>query len=377
MLSLKDLITKQTREDFEDSILGVAAGLGLSTTNWRASGKTRVMIASFSQLLSQLSDIVVDLASSGFLDLATGGWLTLLAKYVYNVDRVLATAATGPVTLHNSTGAGMTFHPGELRLEHATSGKTYTLQADVTVGAGGNASPVFAADEVGSASSATPGTITGFVTPIIGLTATGNAASLVGTDDELDPPLVDRCRLKLGALSPNGPAAAYEYVARSTPGVVVNRVLISKSSLTGTVTITVAAPGGALAGGDVTTLQAAIDSQVTPDTVTATVQSAVAHPFAVTTDVWIKTSANLTDGDVQSLVEAALLDFFVNAPIGGWVIPPAALGSVYQDAIKARVASASPFIFHATVATPAADTALGATDVPTAGAFTVNVHQVA
>lgn len=91
----------------------------------------------------------------------------------------------------------------------------------------------------GSGSTSNAGAIDTLQTTLIGVTCS-NAGALVGDDAETDTELRLRCRSKLASLSPNGPAAAYDFVARSSAlngGVTVTRTQVEADSDTGSLTI--------------------------------------------------------------------------------------------------------------------------------------------
>lgn len=367
-MTLDDLLSTETRQQIEDTILAVAAAIGLDTTNWREGGKTRTLIASFSQKLSDLTVIGRVLVSTGFLDYATGNGLTILAEQVYGVDRLLATA--GDCTLEITNGGVASSGPHAIGSLHFTNGAaTYTNLAAVTIGASDTEPVLIGADEPGTASNAGVGTIDEFVTPIIGLTCS-NTTALAGTDEELDAALRVRCRLKLAAISPAGAADAYRYVIQTTlPG---TRAHIIEASSTGDVTIYLADPDGPLGGGDVTLIDTALREQVVPLTVSLATSAASAVTVAVTYSVWLPASAGYTSGQVQTAVSDAIAAFINGLPIGGYEIPPAS-GKVYRDALLAAISKALPEIFHVTVTVPAVDTSLAVNQVATVGAITPSV----
>lgn len=70
----------------------------------------------------------------------------------------------------------------------------------------------FQADVVGPASNAVSGAITTLITTQIGVECF-NSAPFIGANWESNTSLVQRCRLRLGALSPSGPKNAYVYFA--------------------------------------------------------------------------------------------------------------------------------------------------------------------
>src|SRR6185369_13530697 len=126
-LSFADLLKPISLDAWKSSIVYVAGALGLKTENWAEGGYTRTLVALFAQLIKTSGDVVRLIAASGFLDTAEGDWLTLLAKQLYNVDRIQATTAkaVGGITLTNGGGGLYVFDPGDLIVAHAFTGKTY------------------------------------------------------------------------------------------------------------------------------------------------------------------------------------------------------------------------------------------------------------
>jgi len=117
----------------------------------------------------------------------------------------------------------------------------------------------FVADLAGTSGTSAPATITN-VTTVLGGVSVSNVASFVGTNWESNTSVAARCRLKLQALSPNGPSGAYKYFALSaaqilaaqTPAVTlsspITRVLVQASATSGVITTTVASSSGTVPG---------------------------------------------------------------------------------------------------------------------------------
>lgn len=379
MISITDLITPMTVAESKAAIYDVLDTLGVPTTGWRSGSVVRTIVALNAVIYSAATQVMALLSRAGFRELASDDWLTLTADQVYGVERIAATFATGEVTLTNAGGGVYVLEAGDLVVSSSVTGKSYTNTAEVNVPALGTVDAAIQAVESGSASTAGVGEVDTMVTALLGVTC-ANAGALVGTDEETDAALRSRCDNKLDALSPNGAAGAYAYVATTatrTDGTAigVNRVRVSEPSSTGLVTVTVADPDGTVAGEDVTTIGGLIQSQVVPLGVTATVQSATAKAIAVTYELWIYTTAGLTNAEVESLVQDALVDWMSEQPIGGNVIPPAG-GKIFVHAIRSVIMSVSPYIINASVTVPAADVTLAATEVPILGAVTATVNQV-
>lgn len=389
--SLADLTAPLSREDVEDAIYAAIAARGLSTTTWKPGAVVRTLIAAIALVLASLSALIALIAQSGFLALASGDWLTLVARYVYNVERITGTFATGNVTLTN-TGVGVyNVAIGDLVLRHATSGKTYRNTAAFALGASpATVSVAMQADEIGTPSNANAATITGFVTPLLGVTAS-NPAALLGTDAESDVALRSRCSDKLGSLSPNGPSDAYSSVAKAAKradgsAIGINRV---KTVATGSggVTVYVTDADGTVAGGDLTTVDTEIQTKAVPLGITATVVAATTLSIPVTYEVWVRNNTGLDATSIRGVVSEMLQALFAGTPIGGFIVTPPN-GLLHKSQIEGAIAAA----FHTasvpggsavdgalvklSVTAPAGDTALTAGQVPVLGLITGTVNQV-
>ena len=95
--------------------------LQIPARSWRVANPLRVILRVVATMYAGFTTVFVALIKSGFLDYAETGWLTLLARYVYGVERVTADFATGEVTLTNSGGGIYPFAAGELRLQDPTT----------------------------------------------------------------------------------------------------------------------------------------------------------------------------------------------------------------------------------------------------------------
>lgn len=385
---IEQLTTPLTSAEVRAAIYETIAAKGVDTTSWKPGAVVRTMIAGSSIVLAGLSRVVALIAKSGFLELAEGDWLTLVARYVYDVERSLGTYATGYVTLDNSGGGVFSGGAGDLVALDATTNKTFRSTSAWSVAAYETGVQVeVRADEIGSASTAQAGDIDELVTSLLGVTVT-NAAALVGSDAESDPDLRERCRAKTGALSPNGPADAYEFFARSATradgtSVGVTRVLPVPDG-SGGITIYVATASGGVTGtvGDLNTdlgvVADAIEKNVVPLAITETVTSAVAANIAVTYELWLSDTISLDDDEIEETIETQLVDFMAGQPIGGTVIG-ADPGRVYRSAIEAAIASEfDGYVVKLAVTAPAGDTDIATNAAPVLdGSPTVTaIHRV-
>lgn len=387
LFSLKDLTTPATRDEIQAKIYEVLALLGVNTTAWGSGAVVRTMVVGVSAILGAFSELQAKIAASGFLDLAEDDWLTLVARYVYGVERIEATFASGEVTLVNGGGGVYPMDPDDLVVTNPVTGKSYRNQTGFTLGALATVTVPISAIEAGSPSTSAAHTVTVLTTTLLNVTC-DNANPVVGLDGEPDAALRLRCREKLGALSPMGPWDAYAYAARNARrstgepcGVTRTRTL--KDGF-GNVTTIVASAAGAVVGsiGDTATdlgaVDEAIQTQAEPLAVTAFTESADVVSQDIAYELWMYNSSGATVAEIQALVSTALITFFQMQPIGGNLLNPGdATGKLYSDAFKKAIAGVSPLIFHVLLTTPAGDVTLNNTDVGVMGSITGQlIHQV-
>lgn len=392
MLPVDELQRALTPDEVEATILRLQEALGLKTTSWRPGGMAKTLNKVFARLGSGFSKLVVTLNTSNFTDTAVGNWLSLRVPDLFGPDvgRIEETFARGTLTVDNAGGGIYSFEPYTFVVKDSTTGATFhnvdTLDVDALET---GVEITIEATEAGAASTAAPGNIDTLETVAIGLSVT-NAEALVGTDAETDADYRVRARESAGRLSPNGPRDAYAWRAKTTKradgtGIAINRVSVSASGVP--VLVRVASPSGAVDSGDVTLIQTAVDTDVVPDGVSATVSSATALPVSVTATLYVRAELATADADIVSAVEKKLADHLssaATAPIGGFVVPPAATGKVFRNAIIGvlealeldGVQDAAQYVIKADVAAPAEDVDVAATQVPTAGTPSITVVKV-
>lgn len=386
--TLDALITPLTVAEAKAAIYAALAAQGVTTTAWQSGSTARTIIAGLAIVLAAFSRLQSLIAKSGFLAYAERDWLTLVARLVYGVERDVGTFAAGFITLTNSAGGSFSGDAGDLVFAmSAGAKKTYRSTAAYTLGSMGTTTVAIEALEIGASSTAIAGDIDTMVTTLSGVTCS-NAVALVGMDPETDAALRLRCAEKLGSLSPNGPRDAYGYLARSatkadgiTP-IGVTRVLTVADGVGG-VDVYAATASGGLTGtvGDLATdlgcVDEAIQTQCVPLTITARVHSATPLSVPITYELWLRDGSGLTDPLVQDAVDAALLSFVTEQPIGGVVVPPAA-GKIYVSALEVVIGGAVPGeIVKVIVTVPAADVVVAVTECPMLGTVMCSgVHQL-
>jgi len=380
---LEQLTTPLTADEVEAEIYKALGVRGAATTAWKPGAVVRTIIAGVSIVLAAFSELTAAVAAGGFLELATGSWLTLVAQYVYGVDRLLGTFAAGEVTLTNSSASNYTGGADALIVQNSVTGAEYRSTGAWSVAPFSTADVAIRAVELGSDSTSAATEIDTLVTTLSGVTVS-NAAAVVGTDEEVDAELRRRCLERTGPLSPNGPRDAYGYAARnavSSTGAAIGVTRVATEAPgDGSVNVWVATSSGAVSGTagnpatDLGAVALAIYEQAEPLAVEAVVASATALSIPVTYELWIYTSAGLTEAEVEALVATELATLFANTPIGGHVV--GSTRKMYVSDIAAAIDSVDPKVFRVVVTAPAADAAPLISQVPVLGAITATVNLV-
>jgi uncharacterized phage protein gp47/JayE len=389
-VTLDELAQPLTAAEFEEALYSAIAAQGISTTTWKEGAVTRVIVSALAIALAALSVLLAFFARSGFLELATGDWLDLVAEHVYGTPRIGETFATGVVTLTNDTGVGsfVDVQPGDLIVRNA-AGKTYRNTEVFTLGAtpAATVDVDVQAEEAGSASSTDAGTITAFVTAFSGCSVE-NAVGLIGNDRETDVALRARARAKTGALSPNGPKDAYYYVATSakradgTP-IGVTRVRSIPDGVGG-IDVYVADEDATVTGtvGDLDTDLGRIDDDIqkksAPLGIAARLHTATPQDIAVTYEAWVESSVGYSEPALEAAITDALRSYLATAPIGGERLPLISGGWIYVSGLAACIADfvGQQHLVRLTITTPAADVSIGDTSAPRLGTVTATLHLV-
>jgi hypothetical protein len=323
------------------------------------------LYAYLAEVIAGLEESYVEFTKAGFLSTAEGDWATVHAKEVYNVDRQAATYAKPTVTLKNNGGGVFpSLGNGGLTVKCSATNKTYhTTDNPGTLGPNVTLTFQLEADEAGAASSVGDDEIDAIVTTLLGVeivSSTGAAAQ----DEQSVGELQDQCGDTLGALSPNGPPDAYEYVCKNpalTGNTEINRATSVGDHDSGEVTVYVASATGSVTPASVAAAQAACLKWATPLTVLPTVYSAAANPVAIT--------AQISGSDIPASFRAAILGelgaLFIALPIGG---------TVHRSRIIAAIHDAVPQIASVNLISPAIDVVMPANNVPTLG--TINLTEI-
>ncbi len=372
VLSVTALFVVQTAAEILEAGLGLAESLGLPVTSWRSGDPTRSLYHYLAEKLATLDTVQATHVKNGWLSSAvadanesgTSEWLKILALEVYGVTATEATYATPTVTVTNTGGGFYVVDAGDLTFKASALDKTYHNTTAGTLSAAATVTFDLVADEAGSDSTVGVDEVDELVTTLLGVVVDSSTAA-VANDEQAPDAIAEQCRATLGALSPDGPPDAYEYVVRNAELTGVTDITKAKStgdSTTGIVTVYVAGPSGPVAGASVTAAQAAINIWATPLTITAT----VANATGVTINVTATVSGEDIPADADDLCTTALEALFATFNIGETVPTSAIIATIHTTMVDE---GATDVIVTLTL--PAANTTMTASQVAALGAVTI------
>jgi hypothetical protein len=240
-ITLAELTTAATSDEVLATELSVAQQLGLPITSWNPLDPSRTLLQIQANLIGSgrfgpgLSGLIANIAMGGYASYSAvmpavtttyndgagffTTWMDLRCVDQYNVSRIQASAAAGPIAVSNSTAVARPYSAGQLRFQHPVSGATYTNTNAGTISASGNSNVTVLADPtfVGPAGTLAVGQVPIMLTPFPGVTPLAQTIGLIGSPIETNSHYLTRCQNKLAVLSPNGSSQAYEFIAESVP----------------------------------------------------------------------------------------------------------------------------------------------------------------
>jgi len=377
MLSWDELIAGLTEAQAKALIYAIFASVGVTTTNWKPNGTLRTVIAVIAIILSGLTQALSLITQGTILETASGLRLTLLARYVYGIQRREATFAENAVKLTNAGGFFL-LGPGELIVRNAATGVVYENLEQLEMGTPGVYLPVVRARVVGSAGTALPGQITEFETPLLGVTVT-NDEPLLGTDEQRDDELKTDCALARAALSPLGTEGVYEFFSKyeraglsitepAAPltrgdgtAIGVNRAKAVVTSTAPTVITTyVATASGDVAGDTMTPgtdlylVDQNIKRRATPLGITELTVNAPSVPITVEYQVVADPAYGSSAVEVKTAIDSAIALLGATYPLGGQT-ENGVNYFAFRGPIRGAIQESHPAIVNARLITPILD----------------------
>lgn len=327
------LVAPTTRAIVLKVITDALVSMGIRADLWQKEGVAISITTQVANVFAAaINGTIIPAIKSGLLPTSTGNWLTWLSLYMYGQRRILATFATGQVTLTNNGGGLFAFGPGEVIFQNPNSigpvKKTYTNVDPIALAPGPGPTQTInvVATEQGTASNANPGDISVIVTTMLSVSVT-NLFPVLAIDDQTDASLQLQDWNSIAANSAFGPRQSYAYAIQTALNSVsgnpvnVNRWLVSPSSHTGRTQVWIASPTGIVIPTDVLGVIANIEAIARPPGVTVSVASVTTVPDTDTLTVYVRASPGLDAAAVLAAMQTALSIFFSGAngtnPIGG------------------------------------------------------------
>lgn len=247
-LALADLLDAPTPQRARDYLYSLLALGGFPTTSWQPGSVPRRFAEAKATIYADALGLVSRIAAGGYLDLATGDWLTLLARSAYGLERNAAVSAQGPAALRDAGGAGpFTIAPFTLWAT-STSGKRFQNITGGLLPQGGALALTWQAEGPGSAYNIASGTLTTLSTTLPGVTVTNAAPGAwltqSGSDAESDDSLRLRCRARWPSLGSGATALVYDAWARTASPEVQKVKVLENVTGAGRVSIVVAGAAG-------------------------------------------------------------------------------------------------------------------------------------
>lgn len=352
-ININVLWAVNTAEKIFDMGIQVAQALGLPTTSWRTGDPERSLYKYLAEVLASHDGQVASFIKAGFLSSAVAdanesgdsSWLKVLAYETYGVTVPGASYATPTVTLRNTGGGYYPRAVGEITVRNSATGKTYhNTNAPAPLGAGVTVTYALEADEPGAESSAAVNEIDEIVTTMLGVIVVSSTSGF-GADEPTPDEIATMCKATLGALSPNGPPDAYEYVclnAELTGTAEIKRAYSAGDSTTGLARTYVASASGGVSPESLALCQNAVERWSTPLCITPEIASATPVQVPLTAQI----QGDSIPPDFQSLIAAEYAKYLASLPIEG---------TVARSAILAAIHRAVPQVTTATLVLPAAD----------------------
>lgn len=335
--TLADLFNVQTPELNTQALLTSLVGKGFTqATSWPSGSSPRTLVEIEGEALTDFQQARATIAAGALLDYATGDWLTLRAKSVYDLARDPAGFTEGVVVLQDVLNAGpFNIAPGGAAFSVGPGGYLYRAinAATITLPLGGTLSVPVRAQSPGSKFNVANGQINYYaVGRLPGVTVTNvgplgsNWITLQGYDATPDDKLREASRGKWGTLGTGSPEKAYITWALTAPGAsAVTKVSVLTNRHPddpGEVDVILATASG---GANAATVKAVQDFIAPlqiggfriPETAKCVVRSAVQIDFPLVCDIYLEAALNTptfqqTFYDNVATYEAAL-------PIGAYV----------------------------------------------------------
>lgn len=297
--TLEELLAPPTSDDAMATLLQRLSGQGFPVTTWQSGDPARTLLQLFADGFADFGTLMVAIASGGFAALATGDWLTLVAKQVYGLDREDATFTQGTCVLTcTATAPGYTIQAGQL-VGISAGGLRFANTTGGNLEAGGTLNVTFQGESPGSAYNVSINTITELGTPLPGVTinnpdaGSGTWITQVGTDEESDASLQGRCAARWPSLATVATLDVFDLWAKAASNQVTRTLAQTDATVAGQVNLWLAGASGGVAAGVVTAVQAYVDARMLLTSV-CVAASATNEPVELQATLYVKAGFEAT-----------------------------------------------------------------------------------
>lgn len=361
--AISTLLQTQTEPELLDYFLTEAAIKGINVRGMQAERLARGQMETDAKTHAQYQSLREQIVNGGYLDDATGPWLTLLAFGVWRIVRSPATFAIHQVRLSDAKSVGPKQVNDRRHVAVSTSGKLFRNIESAQVPLNSNVDVQFKAETPGADSNVAINTITKLQTPITGVTvnnpaigATGSSLIVGGANEEGDSSLRTRCRNKWNALGAGGNKPAYAYwipqsFIEAGESATVTRWYIDDANPfgPGSIGVWLANDSGPATAGEISTVNAYLQLRKALGSGELRTQAASTVAQTITCTVY----HDGTNGSVASDVSSALLNLGAAHGVGE---------IFYRASITAALMAVSGVI-NVTITAPASDLSLSSNEV--------------
>ena len=343
------------------------------TTAWQPFSVPATLTDMAAQGISDLDALVCAIGRGGFLDLAEGDWLSLLAAQTYGLERIPASAAVVSLKVSNATQQTQAVQSGTTII-HDALGHRYRCLASATVPPNGSANIDFIAAETGNTHNVVhspivmESTVAGLSVSIRDDAATAGLVS-PGRDAERDSELRQRCKGRWSSLAKAANSDGYASTIIAAVPTITRVLAIGSATIPGAVDISIANASGGATQTEISAATAAVES-ILPTCVSAVVHAC--ETIQIDLDVSVDVATGYRDA-ASAAIDEAFSRLLAETPIGGHVI--GARRIISQEAIVAAIMGA-PGVVDCAIVTPAEDVTLLPGQVPHVGAVSVSISEV-
>lgn len=354
MPTLTELLQPKNRQAILAELLEAlrATNPAFPVTSWDPMEPYRAILEIDSRALAELAQHIPVIAQSGYVELAEGEWLTLLARNQFALERKPAVFNRGNVTLTAASFAPpYNILPGQLIFGTSLSGglRWSNLTGGV-LNPGGTLILEVQAESPGAKYNVVAEAINVLHTPLPGVSVSnaGNWVTVAGVDEESDAALRYRCKLRWAELSYGAVRDAYaSWALGAHPSISKIRVRDDHPRGQGTVDVVLWGDGGL--GPEAVDAANTIIQQRRP--VTANVLVYAATPRTVSVQATVQVRAGFRDV-AQIQAEAELARLQRDTPIGG---------TLYRAAVYEAL-FVRPYAINVNLANPGSDIQLATTE---------------